>query len=156
MDKQKAEAYIQNKIREFNAHYADNPHPTELAVVAVLTYDFGWYFKFTVLGGILIGGPEHGVLIHKLGYAYEIHYAGTSWDMGFGYCMDQTENKLLLEPNGNPLYTQLDTSSNMLGYKKLLKIDQLDSNHSDNKTHTIYLERFLILNWILHFLTIKL
>lgn len=80
MDKAAAERYVLSELSKFNSHY----DRTEVFIESVLTYDFGWYFSYGVRGEHLLGGPDHGVLIHKLGHKYALHYVGTPWDTGIG------------------------------------------------------------------------
>ena len=85
MDKNAAERYVLSELAKFNSHY----DRTEVVIEAVLTYDFGWYFSYGVRGEILMGGPDHGILIHKLGHKYALHYVGTPWDTGIGNHMTE-------------------------------------------------------------------
>jgi hypothetical protein len=81
MNKQQAESYVMSVLNCITN--------TKVVISHCNDYDFGWYFGYKVIGEHLCGGPDYGILIHKDGYTYPLHYVGTAWDTGIGTHMSE-------------------------------------------------------------------
>jgi hypothetical protein len=98
MNYKEAKKYVINLLREDNKPYLPR---TEIYIKNEIGYNWGWYFEYGVRGEMLAGGPDFGIMVHKLGYTYGLHYVGFPWDTGLG---DHLSKQMAIEEKGNVLY----------------------------------------------------
>jgi hypothetical protein len=121
MNKSQAENYVNKLLKEITN--------TKVVISHCNDYDFGWYFGYKVIGEHLCGGPDYGILIHKDGYTYPLHYVGTLWDTGIGTHMSEDTIK---EINGvlQPSKTSIRYFLKQCSIRKQIKDGVLSINRS--------------------------